>query len=194
MYIHNTMVRRIINWIGKVIGKYPLVYAPIPSDSNIMFSRRDRDNFGFLSNFYPSKIQINEAVWPDVEHYYQSEKSTDAEYHAVVMNASSPGKAKRLGDSRIESSKMAKQSWFRKRPDLLRTDWNEIKLLVMKRAIWAKFTQNQDLRKMILATKEAILIEDSQTDSFWGWGRDKNGENNLGKLLMEVRNGFHKKS
>jgi len=38
----------------------------------------------------------------------------------------------------------------------------------------------------LLHTRPAELIEDSP-DNFWGIGKDGNGENNLGKLLMAVR-------
>ncbi len=30
-------------------------------------------------------------------------------------------------------------------------------------------------------------MEDSPKDSFWGWGEDRCGQNNLGKLWMKLR-------
>lgn len=152
-----------------------------------MFYNRNRKDFGFLSNFHPSPIEIDGIVYPDVEHYYQAQKSTDPDYRLAVMSASTPGKAKRLADSRVGHLRIAKQSWFRKRPELLRPDWNEVKLSVMRLALIAKFTQNRDLKQMLLMTGEAVLIEDSKSDLFWGWDKDGNGQNNLGKLLMEIR-------
>lgn len=35
--------------------------------------------------------------------------------------------------------------------------------------------------------KNLKLIEDSWRDSYWGWGPNKDGNNHLGKLWMEVR-------
>lgn len=32
-----------------------------------------------------------------------------------------------------------------------------------------------------------MIVEDSPKDSFWGWGESRNGQNNLGKLWMKLR-------
>jgi len=57
----------------------------------------------------------------------------------------------------------------------------------MRTALQAKFTQNRNLRKFLLATDDASIIEDSASDFFWGIGRDGSGKNWLGVLLMECR-------
>ena len=56
----------------------------------------------------------------------------------------------------------------------------------MTKALIAKFTQNKNLRLALLNTDSALLIEDSSTDYFWGYGEDGRGENMLGNLLMEL--------
>ncbi len=53
----------------------------------------------------------------------------------------------------------------------------------MRKALYAKFIQNLDLREMLLATGDAELHEDSPTDMVWG----RRGQDLLGKLLMELR-------
>lgn len=57
----------------------------------------------------------------------------------------------------------------------------------MKIAVTAKFTQHEKLKRRLLDTGDAILIENTKKDYFWGCGEDGSGENNLGKILMEVR-------
>ena len=32
-----------------------------------------------------------------------------------------------------------------------------------------------------------MIVEDSPKDSFWGWGPNRDGENQLGKLWMKLR-------
>jgi domain of unknown function (DUF1768) len=32
-----------------------------------------------------------------------------------------------------------------------------------------------------------MIVEDSPKDDFWGWGSNRNGQNNLGKLWMKLR-------
>ena len=64
----------------------------------------------------------------------------------------------------------------------------------MKKALQAKFTQDQTLKTLLLETGDSEIIEASPRDSYWGalalgsaTGPDKNGLNKLGKLLMEIR-------
>ncbi len=89
----------------------------------------------------------------------------------IIAQAPSPSKAKRLG-----------------RGVSLRPNWENIKLQVMKDIVRAKFTQNTDLRIMLVqGTGDAELIESNDWgDEFWGVC-DGKGENHLGKILMEVR-------
>ncbi len=153
-------------------------------DNKILFYSRDREKYGFMSNFYPSTIELDDQLWPDVEHYYIAMKNEDPEYRQQILNAATPGKAKRLGDSRPNASK---KSLFNGGKYQLRQDWDKIKLEVMHRAILAKFTQNKELGRSLKATGDAELIEDSPTDYFWGAGADNTGQNWLGKILMQVR-------
>jgi ribA/ribD-fused uncharacterized protein len=57
----------------------------------------------------------------------------------------------------------------------------------MREALRAKFTQNLDLKKILLETGDAILVEYTKNDNHWGDSGDGSGKNMLGKLLMEVR-------
>jgi ribA/ribD-fused uncharacterized protein len=65
-------------------------------------------------------------------------------------------------------------------------NWKDIKDNVMRRAVWCKF-QNKDLAKILVDTGDALIVEDSPRDSYWGVGKDGNGLNRLGEILMEVR-------
>lgn len=112
-------------------------------------------------------------------------KSESPEYQQQILNAQTPGKAKRLGDSRLDNPALAKQSLFRK-GHKLREDWESQKLNIMKRALSAKFDQNFALKKALLDTGDAELIEDSASDAFWGIGNG-HGQNWLGRLLMQLR-------
>ena len=43
------------------------------------------------------------------------------------------------------------------------------------------------MRRKLLATGDRTLIENSWRDDFWGWGPNRDGQNMLGRLWMEVR-------
>ncbi len=160
---------------------------PIPDDNRIMFFARDRELYGFLSNYHEAPITIDGEVWRSTEFYYQSQKSHAPEYRAAIRSAKNADHAKGIGSDPRRSRKARKRSWFHGRLEAVRSDWHAIKLTVMETAVRAKFCQNADLAALLLATGEEELIEDSTHDPFWGLGRDGRGENWLGRLLMKVR-------
>jgi len=74
--------------------------------------------------------------------------------------------------------------------DKYRSDWDKIKPSIMKEILRAKVEQHPYVKKKLLESGDRELIEDSWRDSFWGWGPNKDGENHLGKLWMELRDEF----
>jgi N-glycosidase YbiA len=57
----------------------------------------------------------------------------------------------------------------------------------MYTAVYAKFTQHEELRDRLLATGDAALIEHTRNDRYWGDGGDGTRCNMLGRVLMRVR-------
>ena len=57
----------------------------------------------------------------------------------------------------------------------------------MLKCLFAKFTQHEDLKKILLDTGDKTLIEHTKNDVYWADGGDGSGKNMLGKLLMKVR-------
>lgn len=74
-----------------------------------------------------------------------------------------------------------------KNKHLIRKDWDEVKVPIMKEILRAKVYQHEYVRKKLLETGDRELIEDSWRDDFWGWGKNQDGKNILGKLWMEIR-------
>ena len=133
---------------------------------------RARDRYGCFSNFAPYQVELKGKVWPTSEHYYQAQKFAGTEHEEEIRLAESPMIAAKIGRSR-------------RRP--LRSDWEEVKDEVMREAVLAKFTQHHELRSILLETGDAVLIEHTKNDLYWGDGGDGSGENRLGEILMEVR-------
>ena len=75
----------------------------------------------------------------------------------------------------------------RSRKEKIKRNWNKIKDNVMYDAVYAKFTQHESLKELLLSTNDAKLIEDSPTDAYWGVGANNRGLNRLGTILMNVR-------
>jgi N-glycosidase YbiA len=162
----------------------------IPEDNRILYFARDREAFGFLSHFWPSVITLDGEVWPTAEHYYQAQKSESEAYRAAIRAAATPARAKRLATAPDARGWVGRQSWFRANGKEPRADWNDVKLDIMRSVDWAKYSQNPDLAALLLGTGDAELIEDSPSDAFWGIGRDGDGGNWAGRVLMEIREGL----
>lgn len=133
---------------------------------------RTQDQFGEFSNFANFSIVIDGQTWPTSEHYFQAQKFSEPAYRKEIQQADSPGKAALLG---------------RDRGKPLRADWEQVKDDVMRVAVRAKFSQHDELRKLLLSTGDSWLIEHTRNDSYWGDGGDGSGRNMLGRILMEVR-------
>ena len=127
---------------------------------------------GCFSNFAHYPIRLHGRTWPTVEHFFQAQKFPDTDYEETIRLARSPAKAKGMGRTRR----------FR-----LRRDWEQVKNGIMREAVLAKFTQHGDIRAVLLATGDAVIVEDSPTDDYWGIGAHGGGRNKLGKILMSVR-------
>lgn len=133
---------------------------------------RARDKYGCFSNFAPFPIKLKGETWLTSEHYFQAQKFLDSEHQEAIRLAKSPTNATRMGRSR-------------RRP--LRPDWEQVKDYIMREVVLAKFAQHEEIRQILLDTGDAVLVEHTANDSYWGDGSDGKGKNMLGKILMEVR-------
>ena len=75
---------------------------------------------------------------------------------------------------------------------LRRSDWDNIKVEIMLDILRTKADQHEYVRRKLLETGNTPLIECSWRDDFWGWGPNKDGQNMLGKLWMQVREELRK--
>jgi ribA/ribD-fused uncharacterized protein len=130
------------------------------------------DTYGEFSNFALYPIKLKGKTWQTTEHYFQAQKFAGTEHENKIRNAPNPMKAAELG---------------RTRKVKIRKNWDNLKDNVMFDALKAKFTQHEDLRKLLLETEDKILIEHTENDRYWGDGGDGSGKNKLGNLLMKLR-------
>jgi len=64
----------------------------------------------------------------------------------------------------------------------------------MKEILRNKINQHPYVLKKLLQVGTRTIIEDSWRDSTWGWGSNKDGENLLGTIWMELRAEYTDKS
>lgn len=70
----------------------------------------------------------------------------------------------------------------------LRIDWEACKVPIMREALLAKIEQHPRIKSILLSTGDCAIVEHTTNDAYWGDGCDGQGQNMLGKLLMEIRN------
>ena len=109
---------------------------------------------------------------PTSEHFFKPRSSLRTP-QAEIIRAAKGGLA------------AAKAGRSRKHP--MRADWLQARDDIMRRALHAKFTQHPALAELLLGTGDAVIVEHTGNDSYWGDGGDGSGRNRLGELLMELR-------
>jgi len=130
------------------------------------------DPFGCFSNFSKHSFNLDDETWLTAEHYFQSRKFLDENIKEKIRAVASPMDAALLG---------------RNRNYTLVQNWESIKDDVMRVAVFEKFSQNDDIKEILLSTGDAIIIEHTRNDSYWGDGGDGSGKNMLGLILMQTR-------
>lgn len=66
-------------------------------------------------------------------------------------------------------------------------NWEQIKVGIMEDIVRHKLNQHPYVMQKLKETRDLLIVEDSPKDSYWGWGTDKKGRNELGKIWMKLR-------
>ncbi len=146
----------------------------LDTDERVCFYEQ---NFYALSNFSAF------AIWWKIEGFNGRFDTSEALYHwhkfpdhAAIRDAI------RTADSAHAAFKIAEVNSSHRR-----ADWDAVKIDVMREVLRAKVKQHPYVRRKLLATGTRELVENSWRDDFWGWGPNRDGQNRLGKLWMEIR-------
>lgn len=138
----------------------------------IYFKKEDLD-YGFMSNFANGFGFTDEdgVWWETSEHYYQAMKSSIESEQQYVREAPNAWHAKKRGGEINITS-----------------DWEHRKIRVMRDVLAYKFAAETEAAGLLLDTGIDYLVEWAPWgDVFWGVDSDKQGQNWLGRLLMEQR-------
>lgn len=141
-----------------------------------MVIRSFSGEYRWLSNFWPAPVTYQRVLYPTVEHAYQAAKVEDELMRMRIRRCKTPGEAKHLGKTLT-----------------LRDDWEEVKVSVMTTLVARKFMRHEDLKRKLVSTGDAVLIEGNNWgDTFWGMCPEPStgkliGSNRLGVILTTVR-------
>jgi len=146
---------------------------------------------GIYSNWAKYHMEIDGSEYNCVEQFMMAEKAKTFEDWSTrkkILKASKPREQKKLG---------REVRGFKKKM------WKKVRLKIVVNGCYAKFTQNQNLKEQLLATKDCVLVEASPSDNIWGIGLGEHrkearsmstwcGLNLLGIALMIARDRIRK--
>jgi ribA/ribD-fused uncharacterized protein len=141
-------------------------------DKNSFYDEKNIKGFfggyRWLSNFHICNVMFEGDLYLSSENAYQAAKVPWCD--RSLFWKCTPSDAKKYG-----AAQKPPANWFNLNMD------------IMEAILFDKFTRNADLKEKLLETGDKYLEETNWwNDQFWGVC-DGKGENNLGKLLMKVR-------
>jgi len=154
------------------------IYEPLQS----CVFRKTKEAFGGLANMaagYP--LVINGTKILTYEALYQACRYPHLpEVQSIIIDQKSP-----------MTAKMKSQFYYSQS----RTDWENIKIAVMRWSLRVKLAQNFMTFGLLLeSTNNKPIVESSKRDNFWGAIKSNDGNlrglNILGRLLMELRESY----
>lgn len=130
------------------------------------------NEYRFMSNFHFVEVEYDGMTYRTTEHAYQAAKFADPVMRYTIQQLARPGDARKYGQAKG-----------------MREDWEQVKYDIMYDLNLQKYA-DPELGRLLLATGDAYLEE----TNWWGdvyWGVCKGvGQNNLGKILMDIRAGL----
>ncbi len=140
---------------------------------------RARGQYGYLSNLYPCPVTFEGRTFRSSEEAYQYGKPSRKDIADWMVSAPT--------ESLVAIVAHHLPTYE------VRVGWQDTKVERMMSVVRQKFLQNRGLAKKLLSTGSAELIEASPRDSFWGIGRNRDGKNVLGRILMQTRAALRRK-
>ncbi|WCN36333.1 NADAR family protein [Aneurinibacillus uraniidurans] len=139
-----------------------------------------------FSQWYPGTFCVNNIVFNCAEQYMMYQKAklfNDETIAQKILQTKSPNEQKKLG---------------RKVKNFDQKKWEQACKQIVYDGSYAKFSQNVELKKKLLATAGTTIVEASPVDRIWGVGLSEDdprildrtkwlGTNWLGEILTKVR-------
>ena len=128
-----------------------------------------------LDNFSAFGFVMNSEYFQTSEHAFQYLKfvDTNKEIANKVKKSFSPNDARNIAHENKE---------YRL------SNWSDVKYQNMEKVLRLKVEQNPIVKDVLLNTKDYIIAENCiDEDTDWGLDSNNQGDNNLGKIWMKIR-------
>ena len=127
-----------------------------------------------FDNFAPFQIEWRGKLYPTTEHAYQAAHfiETDPLLAEQVRICRSPR----------EASDFANNNKNKEDPN-----WKDKRISFMEEIVRCKFEQHPYIQNILAETGNKYIVEMNDDDEFWGWGKNHDGQNQLGNIWMKIR-------
>ncbi len=127
-----------------------------------------------FDNFAPFQTEWRGKLYPTAEHAYQAAHflNTDPILAEKVRVCRSPREASDFANVHSDQDD---------------PEWKEKRLSIMEEIVRAKLEQHPLVHSTLTESGELYIVEMNDEDEFWGWGKNHDGQNNLGKIWMKLR-------
>ena len=148
-----------LGFYEKFVESFPEIKSAGPEDFCFFVSRRGK--YGYLSNFLIEKgghFGEDGILFRSSEHelmFLKAKTFSDARIMRLIVQADDPAEAKRLGR---EVSGYEERVWREKRYNCL------------LQSVWHKFSQDNELTKLLLSTGDKYIAEAAGYDDLFGLG------------------------
>lgn len=130
--------------------------------------------FEFLHNNFLTPIYYEGILYPSVSHAFHAARSSDDSTRKAILHAESLAAVAKIA-IRINDPE----------------NWQNKRLKIMEQLLRDKFRRSKELQEKLKATgnRELVMtyIEESPGNLFWGSVKGKTGQNQLGRILMKIR-------
>lgn len=136
--------------------------------SKIVFSTlNDAARVRFLSNSSNYPFVLDDKTWPTVDHYVYAKKFEGTQLETIIQETSTVFQAKKLATKckyvfdtdPITEKKIKVKGYGQQHQYRIRGDWKEMEEQILQDGINAKFAKRPSLKKKLLETKSATLID-----------------------------------
>ena len=140
----------------------------------IFFWKPNVGDYGWLSNWHISDFKIKDVSYTSVEQYIMSSKAVlfkDNGCEKKIMGTNNPNAQRSLG---------------RKVKNFDEKMWDANKEQILYDGLYAKFSQDDDLKEKLLATGNKTLVEASPFDRIYGIGLRMDDSRALNKKTWAI--------
>ena len=172
---------------------------PVASGVQDTLYYNNKDNKWLSRSYNENKFTYNGRLYETIEHAFQAQKvinyNDDVNHdidgshkNKIYINMFVADSCNYIGNKSSEALKLGTPTYFKKSGLKLREDWIDIRRNILKDITRTYMKEHTNVLEKLVKTGKSILInKGGKVDTYWGVNTDYKGDNENGKIMMELR-------